>query len=613
MLKDNSLYSSFNARNLSFKEVSSSFIPIKQLSELIKPESTMLMGPRGCGKTTLLKVLSPDSIKAVNHPEAKKILQSVKFISVYIPTDIQWKNQFNALKDKLDEDSCEFVFNAMVLLNVLVSLLRLFSRYLKTNVYIEQSRLIKENQICKDLNKYWKLEITGSKTFRTLELNLLTYLSELNEESNRATHSNFSKLDFNKFSPMLFKNFIDLLRIGITSFEQVLELPPDTKWALCFDELELLPRKQQNNILSLLRSTDQKIIFKITSTPIIEVNQMVQASPGNDYESIKLWVYDYSSRKDWRLFCNQLISKKFGITENIEEKLYQIFGNHKLDDLILAELKSISKKEEKDLIKLPEKFTKGTKEQSATHYLFKLLAYRDTSFKDYLLRRKIDPLNPISNESTEKSVFLQHKSEALQRLIFKSRTRKTPPIHYGLPYLYDICDGNPRLLVGLFNSLQSQIENNEKLIPINVQSNLVYNESKRFFSILKNHPDATVWINQKPINLSEHIIESLGKYFQEVTLNKPFGKSMPTTFIVDSDVNHKIVDILEAATYYGAIIYLDPVNNFSKEGIVGKRFKLSSFLCPKYKISTRVNSQANLSTILKLKPSSDQPNLFDNV
>jgi len=614
MNTDKVLYNSFNARNLSIIEVSKTFIPPKiQLKELIKNESTMLMGPRGCGKTTLLKILSPDAVNFVIDPEAKKILQKVDFISVYIPSDIQWRTQYENLVKRLESDACEFVFNSTVLLNVLVSLIKLFNRYLNFIEDENEKVVVLESMICKELGESWNLDIKGVKTFKTIELKLLTILADINEKSNKAYYINEKKLNFDSMHPLLFNKFTDLVIIGITIFEQFNKIPSETKWALCFDELELLPKSQQSFILSLLRSTNQKLIFKITSTPIINLNNSILASAGNDFEAVKLWVYDVTSKKHWRLFCNQIIANKLGLTDDIQENLNSIFGSSSLDQIIQDELSDLSPIE-KEYIGEPTKFEKGTIKGSSIYFLFKILAYRDKSFKNFLEKRNIDPANPIANEETEKAVFLQFKSEAIQRLIYRNRTRKTPAIHFGLPYLFDICDGNPRLLVGLFDKLKTEIDfTKSKKISKSIQSKIVYQNSNRFYNILKNHPGTTVLINGKSINLSKHIIENIGKYFQDKVLRQPFQKSIPTTFVIDNEVNHKVVDLIEAASYYGAIIYLDPITEFSKVGLVGKRFKLSSFLCPKYKITMKTTSQANLSTILAIQNYQNQPNLFDDV
>ena len=43
------------------------------------------------------------------------------------------------------------------------------------------------------------------------------------------------------------------------------------KWALCFDELEIAPEWLQKKIYTeYLRSTNQSLLFKITSTPLID-------------------------------------------------------------------------------------------------------------------------------------------------------------------------------------------------------------------------------------------------------------------------------------------------------------------------------------------------------
>jgi len=53
------LYDTFNAKYLSYQEVADSFISNTEFYQLQANASILLMGPRGCGKTTLLKMLTP--------------------------------------------------------------------------------------------------------------------------------------------------------------------------------------------------------------------------------------------------------------------------------------------------------------------------------------------------------------------------------------------------------------------------------------------------------------------------------------------------------------------------------------------------------------------------
>ena len=108
-------------------------------------------------------------------------------------------------------------------------------------------------------------------------------------------------------------------------------------------------------------------------------------------------------------------------------------------------------------------------------------------------------------------------------------------------------------------------------------------------------------MNQLEFNLANDLLDPIGKYMHEKIIQEEFSKSSPSTFRVDLGINHKLLQLLETALYLGAIVYLDPIESLSNSGLIGKRFRLSSFLTPIYKIPNRSYYEVNLSTVLKIE------------
>ena len=125
MTQPMTLYDSFNARYLTFQQVADSFIPSQYFDDLRKNSHSLLMGPRGCGKTTLLKMLSPLALMHWDTKQKSNIFSEIPFIAIYIPTDIQWKMQLDQLgKDGLSVELVEAVSRATVNINILVSIIK---------------------------------------------------------------------------------------------------------------------------------------------------------------------------------------------------------------------------------------------------------------------------------------------------------------------------------------------------------------------------------------------------------------------------------------------------------------------------------------------------------
>ncbi|NTU70134.1 hypothetical protein HGB13_04970 [bacterium] len=230
------------------------------------------------------------------------------------------------------------------------------------------------------------------------------------------------------------------------------------------------------------------------------------------------------------------------------------------------------------------------------------MAKIDPSFYDFLKDRNIDPENPYAyDDMTSKSIFLKYKADVVYRLIYRKRGRRIPHIHYGLPYLIDICDGNPRMLIGLVEEMMIRSEKDvlfRKSIPKNIQSSIVIDASKKQYNLLENHPDSTIVVSGNEFNMATDLISIIGNFMHDKIVQNDFSKTSPSTFIVDDCISLEIIKLIESALYLGAIIYLDPVEALSSKGVTGKRFRLSGFLTPKFKIPNRVYSEIKLSAIM---------------
>ncbi len=95
-------YTHLNARDLEPDEVAHTFVPNDDFDLLWQSDHALLMGPRGCGKTTLLKMLTPRALAAWQTDDGERVRSSIRYCGVYIPTDIHWKLQLDYSDDLLD-------------------------------------------------------------------------------------------------------------------------------------------------------------------------------------------------------------------------------------------------------------------------------------------------------------------------------------------------------------------------------------------------------------------------------------------------------------------------------------------------------------------------------
>src|SRR4051812_19038657 len=83
----------FNARFVDPEHVARQFVPTLAFSKLVYQRHSVLLGPRGCGKTTLLKMLTRRALhtwEAERQRHESYELPLPSFEAIYIPTDVRW-------------------------------------------------------------------------------------------------------------------------------------------------------------------------------------------------------------------------------------------------------------------------------------------------------------------------------------------------------------------------------------------------------------------------------------------------------------------------------------------------------------------------------------------
>ena len=610
MIKTKQLYDSFNARYLNNEEIANLFIINKQYEDLIKNNHSLLMGPRGSGKTTLLKMLTIPSQHFWNKSHNSSILEP-SFIAVYVPTDVQWKKQMDDFDEEFDNKPKykKIITRLIVTTNILISLCDTFINLLEFKNNTEQD-LTNEAELSLALINDWKIKRPVSTNLSAIKHSLLNRLVEINSHVNKVKALDTSENDI-VYPEYFFDDYLGLVAVACNSFERVFKddeyfVNKIFKWALCFDELEIAPQWLQNELLGLLRSlSHQNILFKLTMVPLVLINknsefEEINARENQDFEIIRTWTYSKSSLSDWEDFSRRIVQDKFRRQYNAKINPLTLFGSDKLDLNLTKTFRAEAIPNEK-----AGHYTEG----SLVWTLFKELAVIDKSFREFLISKKINPLNPVPlNDKQKDEIFRKVKPIAVHRYQFRShfvmgrkRSRKNAALYYGLPFLYHYCDGNPRALIGLmddFLRVMSFKNDAVQRIHISVQSRLVYNTSRKYLQGIYTHPDANVRYLNKYINLGA-LLDKIGLYFNDKIIHGDFAMDPANCFIVDKDVPEPIIELLKVAMHLGAIIYLDPHESVSKNGLIGKRFRLSYFLFPNYELPVVEYNDINLSKILK--------------
>lgn len=251
---------------MGFEDVARTFVPNLQFRELVKPESSIIVGPRGCGKTTLLKMLHPQAFVAAQSKEVKNLYNEMYFWGVYIPADIQWTTLLRKVKERESELNTVVnqVVDTLISVNVLSSISGCFKNLIELSIsQMELSNpyqeVLDENQIrtiemdlVQDLITAWRIEKEIPSNLYGIQQYWNSIVAELNLSIKNGIECEDILLKYN--------GFLEYAHAAFEAFQERCKkinfcALKGFRWALCFDELELAPEELRTTIYKLLRST----------------------------------------------------------------------------------------------------------------------------------------------------------------------------------------------------------------------------------------------------------------------------------------------------------------------------------------------------------------------
>jgi len=583
-MKTETIFPTYNARHNSPKEVAESFIWSESFGKLIQNNHSVILGARGCGKTTLMKMLTLPALHTWKGENSENIKNEISFYAIYISTDIYWdvKNQTYSSQLMQFGNFSELVSRFSVATNVFTSLCDTFLNIIEFELGINDED--KEFELCKNLITAWKLNSVIPKIKHVKEA-LNIRIDEVNQMIQKLifNYENNAKIPNPDYFSLSFETSIESI---IPIFERIYNIENNKKWALCFDELEFAPLWLQSELFISLRSRKQFIIYKLSASPILSLeleNSLkgaYRATSGNDYELIKMW--NLSDHEEFsKKLIKSLLEKKYPLAN-----VNNYFGSNEIYN---GDSKSYEKGSDfyKQMVELIKK---------------------DDAFKEFLKNKKVKLSNPIPIDDNQKNTLHRKiKPIVYYRNAFISenrikkgnnkpdlRSRKTNDLVFGIEVLSKICDGNPRWLIGITNSILSKSD--EKGADKNIQYKELLAASLRFKNVIANIP-----VGNNKLTIID-IIDKIGSYFKDQILGHQFKMDPKGTFVVDEDdaiIPNNIIELLEKGISQGAFILLDSNDDFFDFEVRKQRFKLSYLFYILYNLPLRKYNKVNLIECLK--------------
>jgi hypothetical protein len=459
-------------------------------------------------------------------------------------------------------------------------------------VAFEQS---KESQLVKHVAKSWLVK-PELPSLHALKYSLTNRLADIwrigSQEMHRSPVGRGDRIARVKFL------HLPLLTSATAIIEVFNELIGDTygRWALLFDELEIMPTTVRDLLLSSIRSVDERWFFKLSITPSVEdldfVENIKGAMPANDFESVSLW---YPRKDDSYEFTLAMFEQLLRAEQKSVLDPRKILGRSEFD-LETNEARKAKSRYYPD---------------SPIQRRFVSLEAKDPSFREYLRSNKIDlrNLHRLSEEDRAAKIrkiaplvivrdeYFKVPPPRWRRQKGPMRTRKAKRFYSGAESLFAITEGNPRWIKGIFTPLVAEM-GKAKIISRIKQQSALNRATDGFRALLKTIPCEAIGPGPRPQRVLT-IIDIIGKYFFDRITAGRFDPDVVGTFRVDKNCSQDIVDSLREALNAGAIVYVqerdDPDVLDSLHGI---KFRLSYLLAHHHRLPLRLGRDASLLDIL---------------
>lgn len=600
------IFRAFNARVLEPHEVARTFVPSSQFDKLTKRCHTVVVGPRGSGKTTLLKMLQQPALEAWKHPAGQECRNRVDYTGIFIPSDINWKNQLESLgRGSFSEEHTRLLGGAAFTTHVLQAVVTAM-RY---RVHSEQpaefpQRRVSlsekvETNLVRDVARAWCLDPIIPSLFalkHALSARLTSIGALASQEATLGENDRAERLGKIEY---LHLPYLQAAAQAIEVFDDAI-CETGAKWALLFDELELAPVWIRQNLRSALRSVNPLFLFKLAISPYdheMLATNMLSPMPDDDYEAIPLW---YAHKEEGIEFCKSLWKSMVESRGLVGDSAYDILGTSLLDT------------EATEWKELGTAYRSG----SAHQRRFSVLAGKDASFRSYLRERHINvrrlemvagdaraaDIRKITALVAVREAFLTYKSDPFGKRKPAIRSRKNTGLYSGTGAFFAMVEGNPRWLIGIGNRLLDAADLN-KPIDARLQNREITRAAGRFRAMLKTIPCEPIK-GRQPARGVLSLLDSIGEFFGAAIVLEPFNPDPPVSFTVGSRSNSVVFDTIGKALNTGALVYVPdmPADVLLSDNLRGKRFRLSYLLAENYYLPLILGRSVSLDQILKGRP-----------
>lgn len=594
----------FNAVKLTAAEVAATFVPPPAFDSLLRADNSLLTGPRGSGKTTMLKMLTSPALEAWGDDRAASVRAAVTYSGVFVGTDRTWNAQLHSvLQASQHSDQLAWAaFSTHVFKSIIETMRARTAPVRENSSTTTHLRVTVENaamrEYCNYASQVLELPVattlTGLSRALAARLAAIGQLRRLSAEGAECALPGWTALDALAAAEALLEAFNDA--VG----------QPGHRWGLLFDELELAPPDIVVSLLEALRGHHPLVVFKLGLSPVHEVLQRLEgalgATHGQDFEHVQL---TFARKQPGVRFAEALFKDEMARHKPpILVSPQRLLGPSEFDSRETSEehpdveLSSGDRRQGRSGRQDP--YARG----STLWKRFEALANADKSFAAWLDTQglnldTLDQLTPIERASKLRKIRNIVVVRSYYRAAWGSRrSRKSYGLYAGAESMLALPDGNPRLLIALIRQLLPLIADDRPGRVTREDQSLAIDTTVRRFRALIDAQQAEV-LNGRATSVTD-IVDLIGERLARGVVQDNFRAAPVLAVRVDRDLPSPILRLLSRAVNTGALVHVPKAGmNRPLSTIEGERFRLSHLLDPYYGLPPILGDEVALSSILR--------------
>ncbi|SSW67531.1 hypothetical protein [Achromobacter agilis] len=608
----------FNAKAMSYYEVARTFVPSTKFTQLAGAWNSVLVGPRGGGKTTLFKMLSVEGQEAWTGATAEPYKQTVGYTGVYVPSDIAWGTMLESLIEAGQDETIGVLFSeAAFVTHVLLSVASAMDRYAELNPVLRLEPGVDNTtgkptqadleRVVATIAKLWKVQPVSLSPTSLVDALRERLLDIKRDARLRAKLKHTGRPNQGYLGIDMLESASQALQAFDAAYRR-----PDHRWCLLLDEFEVAPMHLQKTVLAAMRASGaHKLLLKVALAPCgpdLLYDQQGNALPSqnNDVQQVQLW---YADKTEAIEFCQQVFLSRSSNYSALAGKMpNDVFGTSAyavVDD-------------SEDVAQLGLFTLTGRNKKQVTEQ-FQALAQKDPTFREFLHRKQIDLSLELGMQPGDLNGNTLRKVAPLVafRNAYKGKgdgkKRGVKPFnaaYSGWESIAAISEGNPRWLIGLITRIMSNSDQIHFPVPTPQQTAAVQWNCQRYAEMLQSVANEQFGSIKTSTPIYD-VLSKIGDYFHDRLVRATFVEDPPMSFIVDERVSDDVEHALRIAVNHGAIVcYQIAADVGGFRTLRGLRFRLTYLLAPVFKLPMRKSKSVSLSTILEAKP--DTPVSLDD-